>query len=73
MTDNSNDKSNFPHKLLLTNTKVSMLFKAFANNSLADIKLSKTQLYEIEQSGGFLSWTFRTITKNWFTFYEKCT
>ena len=55
MTDNSNDKSNFPHKLLLTNTKVSMLFKAFANNPSADIKLSKTQLYEIEQSGGFLS------------------
>ena len=73
MTDNSNDKSNFPNKLLLTNTKVSMLFKAFANNPSADIKLSKTQLYEIEQSGGFLSWTFRTITKNWFTFNEKCT
>ena len=73
MTDNSNDKSNFPHKLLLTNMEVSMLFKAFANNSSVDIKLLKSQLYEIEQSGGFLSWTFRTITKNWFTFYEKCT
>ena len=26
-----NDKNNFPHKLLLTNTKVSRLRKAFSN------------------------------------------
>ena len=32
-------KNNFPHKLLLTNTKVSSLRKAFSNNSLANIKL----------------------------------
>ena len=38
----SNDENNFPHKLLLTNKQVSKLCKAFANNSLADIKLSKT-------------------------------
>ena len=31
----SNDKSNFPHKLLLTNTQVSKLHKTFANNSSA--------------------------------------
>ena len=36
--------------LLLTNTQVLKLRKAFANNSLADIKLSKTQM----QLGGFL-------------------
>ena len=34
----SNDENNFPHKLLLTNKQVSKLCKAFANNSLADIK-----------------------------------
>ena len=45
---------NFPHKLLLTNRQVSNLRKAFANNSSADIKLSKTQLSKIIQSGGFL-------------------
>ena len=28
--------------------------KAFANNSSANIKLSKTQLHKIVQSGGFL-------------------
>ena len=50
----SNDKTNFPHKLLLTNTQVSKLCKAFANNSSANIKLSKTQVHKIGQSGGFL-------------------
>ena len=29
----SNDKNNFPHKLLLTNTKILRLHKAFVNNS----------------------------------------
>ena len=51
----SNDENNLPHKLLLTNTQVSELSKAFANNSLANIKLSKTQLHKIGQLGGFLS------------------
>ena len=50
----SNDENNFVHKLLLINTQVSKLRKAFANNSLANIKLSKTQLHKIGQSGGFL-------------------
>ena len=49
-----NDENNFPHKLLLTNTRVSRLRKAFANNSSAKIKLSKTQLHIIGQSGRFL-------------------
>ena len=40
---NSNDETNFPHILLLTNTQVSRLRKAFANNLSANIKLSKTQ------------------------------
>ena len=40
----SNDESNFPHKLLLTNTQVSGICKAFANGSSVNIKLSKTQL-----------------------------
>ena len=30
---NSNNETNFPHKLLLTNTQVSKLRKAFPNNS----------------------------------------
>ena len=51
---NSNDENNFNQKLLLTNTQVSRIPKAFTNNSSANIKLSKTQLPKIEQSGGFL-------------------
>ena len=50
----SEDENNFPQKLLLTNTPVSRLCKAFENNLSASIKLSKTQLYEICRSGGFL-------------------
>ena len=42
------------HKLVLTNTKVSKLFKAFKNGSSTNIKLSKTQLHKIGQSEGFL-------------------
>ena len=38
----SNDETNFP-QLLLTNTQVSRLRKAFANNSSANMKLPKTQ------------------------------
>ena len=40
-----NDKNNFLQKLLLNNIQVSKLRKAFANNSPANIKLSKTQLH----------------------------
>ena len=39
-----NNETNFPHELLLTDRQVSNLRKSFANNSSADIKLSKTQL-----------------------------
>ena len=48
------NETNFSHKLLLTNRQVSNLRKAFANHSLADIKLSKTQLSNMIQLGGFL-------------------
>ena len=44
MIGNPNDETNFPHKLLLTNTQVENLRKAFANKSSFNIKLSKAQL-----------------------------
>ena len=50
-----NNETNFPHELLLTDRKVSNLRKSFVNNSSADIKLSKTQLSKMIQSGAFLS------------------
>ena len=46
--------TNFPHELLLTNRLVSNLRKSFTNHSSADIKLPKTQLSKMIQSGGFL-------------------
>ena len=54
MTGSSDDETNFAHKLLLTNRQVANLCKDFANNSSTDIKLSKTQLSKMIQSGEFL-------------------
>ena len=47
-------KNNFPRQLLLTNRQLSDLRKSFSINSSIDIKLSKTQLSKVIQSGGFL-------------------
>ena len=54
MIGNSNNKINFPYELLLTNRQIVNLRKAFANNSSTDMKLSKTQLSKMIQSGGFI-------------------
>ena len=63
MIGNCNDECNFPHKLLLTNTQVSLFCKVFANNSSANIKLTKTQLHTIGQSGGFSGRPSGTLQK----------
>ena len=52
MIGNSDEETNFPHKLLLTNRRVANLRKAFANHTLTDIKLSKAQLTKM-QKGDF--------------------
>ena len=54
MVGNSDDNTNCPHELLLTNRQVANTRKAFANHSSTDPKLSKTQLSKMIQSGGFL-------------------
>ena len=54
MIGDSNDKTNFPHELLITSRQVSSIRKTFANNSSVDIKFSKAQLSKMIQSGGFL-------------------
>ena len=54
MMGDSNDETNFPHELLLTDRQVSTIHKAFSNNSSANIKFSKTQLSKMTQSGVFL-------------------
>ena len=53
MIGNSGDLTNFQHKFLLTNRQVANLCKAFTNNSLVCIKLSKTQLSKMIRSGEF--------------------
>ena len=49
----------------MINTQVSRLPKAFVSNSSANIKLSKTELYEIVQSGGFLDRLSGPLLKAW--------
>ena len=43
------NKTDFPHKILLANRQVSNLRKAFANHLSADITLSITQLSKMIQ------------------------
>ena len=55
MFGDSNDENNF--------LQVSKLCQAFANNSSANIKLSKTQFHKIVQSVGFLGRLLRPLKK----------
>ena len=48
------NKDEDPHELLLTTRQNTKLRNALNNNSATDIKLSKTQINKIIQSGGFL-------------------
>ena len=50
---NFNDKTNFPHKLLSTDTQVSKIYLAFANGSSANITISKTLVSKMIHSGEF--------------------
>ena len=60
----SNDENNFPHKLLLNNTQDLKFCKAFANNSSANIKISKTQLHKIGLSRGFFGRLLGPLLRN---------
>ena len=51
MSEDSNAKTNFPHKLLLTNTKASRPRRVFVNDSSANIKFSKIRFSKMTQSG----------------------
>lgn len=51
MIGDSNCETSFPHNLSLTDAQVSKLYKVFANDSLTNIKLSKTWLSKIIQLG----------------------
>ena len=49
MIGNSNDETNFAHKLLLTDKQVSKIRNAFENDSPDKMFFSKTQLSEMTQ------------------------
>ena len=63
VVDDFNNENNFLHKLLVANTQVAKIFNTFANNSSGNLKLSKTLLHEIEQSGGFLGRLLGSLLK----------
>ena len=48
------NKDEHPHELLLTTRQNTKLRNAVNKNSATDIKLSKTQIKKLIQSGGFL-------------------
>ena len=52
MIRNFNDETNFPYNLLLTDTQVLKIRKAFANSPSTNKKISKIHLSK-SQSGGF--------------------
>ena len=58
----SNDETNFPHKLLLTDKQVSKIGKAFAKGSSANTKSSKTQSSKMMQSREYLTDTTEIMT-----------
>ena len=57
------NEPNFPHRLLSTNRQVANLRKAFAKNSSSKIKLPKTQLSKMIQSGVFLGRLLSPLVK----------
>ena len=61
MIRNSNDETNFPYELLLTDAKVSRILKVFPKSLSAYGKFSKAHLSKVVQSGWIL--LFDTLIK----------
>ena len=57
------NETNFPHKLLLTNRQLANLRKSFSNHLSIDVKLSKSPLSKMIQSGGFLGRLLGSLLK----------
>ena len=55
MVGNSNNETNFPHNLLLTNRQILSLRKAFNNHTSADIKFSKAQLTKMQSTDAVIN------------------
>ena len=71
MIGDSNDETNFPHELLLTDRQVSTIRKVFSNNSSVNIKSSKTQSSKMIQSGGFLGKLLGPLLKTGLTLIKN--
>ena len=64
------NETNFPNKLLLTNRQISNLRKAFANYLSTNIKLPKTQLSKMIQTGRFLGRLLDPLLKQDYHWYK---
>ena len=53
-----------PHEIFLITRQTTKIRNAFANNMSTDIRLIKTQIYKIIQSGEFLSKMFGKLLIN---------
>ena len=68
------ETANFSHKLLLTNTQVSGLHKAFANAvpASANVKTHKTHISKIVQSAGILGRLLGPLMKTVYHWLSIC-
>ena len=66
MVDNSNNETNFPHNLLLTNRQILSLRKAFNNHTSADIKFSKAQLTKMQSTDAVINKKNTWIWKSYY-------
>ena len=55
------DGNDLPHELLLKTREKTKLRKAYNNNMLTDLKLSRAQISKIIQSGGFLGFLLNKL------------
>ena len=65
------NETSFPHKLLLTNRWVAHLRKAFANYLSTNMKLWKTKISKMIQSGGFLGRVLGPLLKTGLPLIKK--
>ena len=66
MNDRMSNGNNLPHELLLTTRLTTKLRNAIENNISTDIRLSKAQISNISQSGGFLGKLIGPLLKTGF-------
>ena len=66
------DGNDLPHELLLTTRQKTKLRNSFNNNMSTDLKLSRTQISTIIESGGFLGRLLTPLLKLRLSLIKKC-